>query len=84
MLLKNIGLKIVGWTFPSGDAFNSNTDAIIENVLKRARPGAVIVFHLSGSRYAPKTLDAILRIIPALKKQGYEFVTVSKLQGRSL
>jgi len=84
VLVKNMGLKVVGWTFPSGDAFNDNTDAIVENVLHKARSGAIVVFHLSGDRYAPKTLDAVLRIIPALKKQGYEFVTVSKLQGRLL
>jgi peptidoglycan/xylan/chitin deacetylase (PgdA/CDA1 family) len=82
-MVQKIGLKVVGWTFPSGDAFNGNTEAIIENVLHNARSGAIVVFHLSGGRYAPKTLDAIRRIIPALKKQGYEFVTVSKIMGRS-
>ncbi len=78
-LIKKLGLKVVGWTFPSGDAFNSNTDAIVENVLHQARPGAIVVFHLDGGRYAPKTLEAIRSIIPALRKQGYQFVTVSGL-----
>jgi peptidoglycan/xylan/chitin deacetylase (PgdA/CDA1 family) len=78
-LVQNLGLKIVGWTFPSGDAFNSNTEAIIENVLRQARPGAIVVFHLMGDRHAPKTLEAIKSIIPALKKRGYEFVMVPQL-----
>lgn len=82
-LVKKLGLKVVGWTFPSGDAFNSNTVAIVENVLRQAKSGAIVVFHLDGGRYAPKTLDAIRSIIPALKKQGYEFVKVSKIQSRS-
>lgn len=79
-LVSYLGLKIVGWTFASGDAFNSDTDAIIENVLTKARSGAIVVFHLMGGRYAPKTAEVIRVIIPALKKKGYDFVTVSKLQ----
>jgi peptidoglycan-N-acetylglucosamine deacetylase len=78
-LVKSMGLQVVGWTFASGDAFNSNTDAIIENVLTHAKPGAIVVFHLMGGRYAPGTLEAINVIVPALKKRGFEFSTVSNL-----
>ena len=78
-LTKKMGLRIVGWTFASGDAFNPNTEAIVQNVLHNARTGAIVVFHLSGGRYAPKTEEVIKRIIPELKKQGYEFRTVSNL-----
>ena len=79
ILTKKIGLRVVGWTFASGDAFNPNTEAIVENVLHNARSSAIVVFHLSGGRYAPKTEEVIKKIIPVLKKQGYEFRTVSNL-----
>ena len=79
ILIKKIGLRVVGWTFASGDAFNPNTDAIVQNVLHYARSGAIVVFHLSGGRYAPKTEEVIKKIIPELKKQGYEFRAVSNL-----
>ena len=76
-LVKNWGLQTVGWTFPSGDAFNSNTDAIVRNVLQKAKPGAIVVFHLSGGRYAPKTAEVIKSIVPELRKRGFKFVKVS-------
>ncbi len=78
-LVKKLGLKVVGWTFPSGDAFNNNTQSIVQNVLSRARPGAIIVFHITEGRYAPKTAEALRLIIPALRKQGYQFSKVSFL-----
>jgi len=78
-LVERFGLKMVGWTFPSGDAFNGNTEAIIQNVLAKAKPGAIVVFHLSGGRYAPKSAEVIKMIVPELKKRGFEFVTVSNL-----
>ena len=78
-LVKNLGLRVVGWTFPSGDAFNGNTDAIIQNVLSRVRPNAIVVFHITEGHYAPVTAKALKVIIPALRKQGYEFSRVSDL-----
>jgi peptidoglycan-N-acetylglucosamine deacetylase len=78
-MVKAHDLKVVGWTFPSGDAFNPDTNAIVKNVLQKAKAGAIVVFHLSGGRYAPKTAEVIREIIPELKKRGFEFVTVSDL-----
>ena len=78
-LVKNLGLKVVGWTFPSGDAFNGNTEAIVQNVLSRARPNAIVVFHITEGHYAPATAKALKVIIPSLRKQGYEFSRVSDL-----
>lgn len=79
LLVKKQGLKTIGWTFASGDAFNGNTDAIIQNVLQKARPGAIVVFHLLGGRYAPKTAEVIKSVVPELRKRGFNFVTVSGL-----
>ena len=78
-LVKKLGLRIIGWTFPSGDAFNGNTESIIQNVLARAKPGAIIVFHITAGHYAPATAKALREIIPSLRKQGYEFSKVSDL-----
>jgi len=79
LLVKNMGLKVVGWTFPSGDAFNYDSKAVIQYVLSNAKSDAIIVFHLSGGRYAPRTAEIIKAIIPLLRKQGYEFSRVSDL-----
>ena len=78
-LVNQAGMTVVGWDFASGDAFNTNTPAIIWNVLQKAKNGSIIVFHLSGGHYAPETAKALKTIIPALKKRGFEFVKVSEL-----
>jgi len=78
-LVSGYNLQVIGWTLASGDAFNSNTKAIVSNVLHNAKDGSIIVFHISGGRYAPKTADVLKVIIPELKKQGFEFKTVSDL-----
>jgi len=78
-LVDSFNLEVIGWTLASGDAFNNNTQAIVKNVLQKATDGSIIVFHLSGGRYAPKTADALKIIILELKKRGYKFVTVSNL-----
>lgn len=48
-----------------------------EKVLAQARDGAVILLHdMEGNE---QTVQALDMIIPALKEQGYRFVTVSQL-----
>ncbi|MCX6221074.1 MAG: polysaccharide deacetylase family protein [Bacteroidia bacterium] len=79
LLVRKKGLRVVRWSFASGDAFNSNTEAIVQNVLNLARSGSIVVFHLSGGRYAPKSAEALKMIVPELRKRGFEFVKVSAL-----
>ena len=79
LLVRKMGLRVVRWSFASGDAFNTNTEAIVQNVLNLARPGSIVVFHLLGGRYAPKSAEALKIIVPELRKRGFEFVKVSAL-----
>jgi peptidoglycan-N-acetylglucosamine deacetylase len=74
-----LGLKVVHWDVSAGDGFNYNTQSIVNTVLSRVQNGSIIVFHLHGDRFAPKTNDALQEIIPELKKRGFKFVTVSEL-----
>ncbi len=78
-IAKKIGLTVIGWDLASGDAFNPNSAGIVKNVLNNAKDGSIIVFHLSGGRYAPKTAEALKAIIPALKAKGVKFVKISDL-----
>ncbi len=73
------GLTPVGWTVSSMDAFNPNAGQIASTVLNEARPGAIIVMHLMGGPNAPATADALRTIIPALRSEGYDLVTVGDL-----
>ncbi len=77
--IARLGLKIVHWDVVGQDAFNSNTNAIVNYVNSHVQNGSIIVFHIHDGQYAPKTNEALLKIIPYLKKQGYEFLTVSEM-----
>lgn len=53
----------------------------IDRVLHDANPGFIILLHdMAGNT---NTIEAIKTIIPELKKQGYEFVTVRELFQKS-
>lgn len=74
-----LGLTIVHWDTVAGDGFNNSTDNIVYQVESRVQNGSIIVMHIHDSTYAPKTNAALLKIIPDLKKRGFEFVKVSEL-----
>jgi peptidoglycan-N-acetylglucosamine deacetylase len=71
-LVREAGLKVDTPTVIAGDSFNSNVDAIVRQVLRQARAGGTVLFHLGGPN-APATLDALERVVPALERKGYEF-----------
>lgn len=77
--VSELGLRTVHWDVVSGDALNQNTQMIISNVERRVQNGSIIVMHLNGGLYAPKTYFALTQIIPELEKRGFTFVKISEL-----
>lgn len=77
--ISKLDLKIVHWDVSSGDGFNSNTSSIVRQVEDHVQNGSIVVMHIHDGTYAPKTHEAIAKIIPDLKKQGYKFVTISEM-----
>jgi len=57
-----------------------NVDIIVNNVLSAVTDGDIILMH----DIYQNTADAIEILLPKLKEQGYEFVTVSELLGEHL
>jgi peptidoglycan/xylan/chitin deacetylase (PgdA/CDA1 family) len=78
-IAKKYNLKVIGWDVASGDAFNSNTQSIINRVEHMVKPGSIIVMHLSGGANAPATAKALPEIISYLRSKGFTFVKVSQL-----
>lgn len=74
-----LGLKVIYWDIAAGDGFNKDVNSIIQTVESRVQNGSIIVFHLQGSSFAPETNEALVKIIPYLKKRGYQLVTISEL-----
>lgn len=79
VIVHNLGLDIVGWDVKSDDGFNTNTVRIINNVLRRAKNGSIVLMHLHGGNNAPQTDEALIPIIKGLKEKGFSFVKVSDL-----
>jgi peptidoglycan/xylan/chitin deacetylase (PgdA/CDA1 family) len=74
--------QLVLWSLDSGDWRGLPAVAIVANVLGRVRNGAIIIFHdgdETGKANRNPTVQALKRILPALKAAGYRMVTVSEL-----
>ncbi len=71
-------LPVVLWSVISGDAGGHVPAARMDRaVLDRAKPGAIIIFHIN--KRAPFTKRALPDIIAGLREKGFRFVTVSQL-----
>ncbi len=72
------GLPAIQWSIVTGDAASFQTAAgIVRIVQQQIRPGAIIIAHANGRGHG--TAAALERLIPELRQNGYQFVTVSEL-----
>ena len=62
----------------SGDAFGTNAKAITDQVLRLAKPGSIVVMHITKAN-APKTQEALPGVIAGLRARGFTLVKVSQL-----
>jgi len=69
--------KIITYDVLSGDAVpGTAADEIEKNILKKIRPGSIVIMHMNHPER--NGFEALIKVVPELKKQGYEFV---KLEG---
>ncbi|MBV2354229.1 polysaccharide deacetylase family protein [Streptomyces sp. J2-1] len=80
--LNGTGVTAVQWDVVSGDAFATDADAVVRQVLDGVKPGSVVVMHCTRSA-APTTEQVVRTVVPELRRQGYRFVKVSELIGQS-
>jgi peptidoglycan/xylan/chitin deacetylase (PgdA/CDA1 family) len=72
------GLRTVTWDVVSGDPSKRTTKAgMIRNVVPRARPGSIVIFHINGRGL--KTAEALPEILHALRERGLRFVSLADL-----
>ncbi len=83
---KEQNYSVVMWSVTSADTDSrAQPEAFVENVLKNAKPGAIVLMHDGGGDRS-RTIKALPEMIAGLKKEGYRFVTIPELlemQGQS-
>jgi peptidoglycan/xylan/chitin deacetylase (PgdA/CDA1 family) len=75
--LKGKGYTVVMWSVDPRDWARKNPNGIARDVIKRVKPGSIILMH--DGDYAPGTLAATALILADLTERGYRFITVSEL-----
>jgi peptidoglycan-N-acetylglucosamine deacetylase len=73
-LVRQEGLRVDDPDVIAGDSFNRNAGAIVEQVLRQAKDGGTVIFHLGGPN-APASLEALKKVVPLLEKRGYVFAS---------
>ncbi|GAC1467701.1 MAG: hypothetical protein NVS2B14_13750 [Chamaesiphon sp.] len=66
------------WSADSRDWQGVTVPKLIDNVLKEAHPGGIVLMHDGGGNRS-HTVEALPTIIAKLKNRGYSFVTVPEL-----
>lgn len=72
-----LGYKTIIWNVDSLDWKNPGRDVIIERVMKRIKPGAIILMHASDTPV--QTADALPILLQKIKAEGYQIITVGEL-----
>ena len=77
-VVQDLRLPTVTWDVVSGDpSARTTVDGMIRNVLGKARPGSIIIFHINGRGW--KTAEALPAILRGLRERGFRFVPLSAL-----
>ena len=77
--LKQLDCFFVHWSASTYDWFKEEEEFIYKRIMKEAKDGAIILMHDTRE----VTVKAVLRAIPELQEQGYEFVRVDDLLSRN-
>lgn len=74
------GYKLVMWSWhlDTEDWKDPGVSRIVDTVLTGVEQGDVVLFHDGGGN-REQTVQALEKILPELKKQGYRFVTISEM-----
>jgi len=83
--LTELGYKVIGWDVYTLDWKWPEPDgrAVGEDAISKTRPGSILLFHDANAGVKiwdkKETIRAIQHIVPKLRAQGYEFVTIPDL-----
>jgi peptidoglycan/xylan/chitin deacetylase (PgdA/CDA1 family) len=72
-------LELVFWTLDSEDDTHPGVGAIRARVVRRAKPGSIVLLHDGGDH--PQTVEVLPGIVEGLQRRGFRLVTVTELLG---
>jgi peptidoglycan-N-acetylglucosamine deacetylase len=73
-----LGLKVIGWTVRSLDTQISSPERIVQRILRRLEPGAIILLH-DGNIPAERLVLTVQSLLANLRERNYEVVRLDKL-----
>ncbi|MFH1159909.1 MAG: polysaccharide deacetylase family protein [bacterium] len=73
--LKSLNYHVIGWNIRAFDTLVQNPDRIASGIVRKIRPGSIIVLH----DHLAQTGAALKKLIPALQLKGYRFVSLTSL-----
>lgn len=73
-VFKGSKYKVMGWSIRSMDTVTKNKTKLLNRILKRLKPGAILLMHEA----APVTVITLPSLLQAIKKQGYDFIDIQK------
>lgn len=76
-VVDDLGYKSIIWNIDSLDWKNPGRDVIIERVMKRLKPGGIILMHASDT--PRQTAEALPILLDKIQAEGYKIVTVGEL-----
>lgn len=79
--MADMGLSVIGWSVDSLDWKGISKEEVEQNVLSTAGPGSIILMHSGGhwTQDLSGMVAALDTIIPKLKQQGLQFVTIPEM-----
>lgn len=76
-ITSELGYKSILWNIDSIDWMNPGRDVIIDRIMKRLKPGAIVLLHASDT--PQQTAEALPILLAKIKAEGYRVVTVTEL-----
>ncbi len=76
-LIKKMKKKIILWDIGPKDFKYSHSYEVVGKVLKKMKPGSIIVLHDGGGDRSV-TVEAVNILVKDIREMGYKFVTISE------
>jgi peptidoglycan/xylan/chitin deacetylase (PgdA/CDA1 family) len=73
-----LGMKVVGWTAGGLDTVLKEPERVVARVLKRLRPGAIVLLH-DGNIPAERAVATVTLLLDSLRKLDYQVVRLDEL-----